>query len=94
MKLKDKATIKTNFPEADFWIIRKGSESDVGKPTKKFSEYHIGIKVTSDDLLPDYLYYAMTYLHNEGYYKPLATGTTNLVNIQVKDVKNIQIGSK
>ncbi len=94
MKLKDVATIKTNFPEADFWIVRKGSESDVGKPTKKFSEYHIGIKVTSDDLLPNYLYYALTYLHNEGYYKPLATGMSSLVNIQVKDVKNIQIGSK
>jgi len=92
MKLKDKATIKTNFPEADFWIVRRGSEHDVGKPTKKFSEYHIGIKVTSDDLLPDYLYYAMTYLHNQGYFKRLATGMSNLVNIQVKDVKDIHIG--
>jgi hypothetical protein len=33
----------------------------------------------------------MTYLYNQGYYKPLATGMS-MVNIQVKDVKNIKMG--
>lgn len=90
--LSEKAEIKTNFPEADFWIIRKGTENKVGSPTKEFSPEHIGIKVTSDDLLPDYLYYAMQYIHSTGYYKPLSVGTLSLKNIKVSDVENIRLG--
>lgn len=90
--LSEKAEIKTNFPEADFWIIRKGSEDKVGSPTKEFSPEHIGIKVISDDLLPDYLFYAMQYTHSAGYYRPLAHGTLKLKNIKVSDVANIRLG--
>jgi hypothetical protein len=90
--LSEKAEIKTNFPEADFWIIRKGTEDKVGSPTKEFSPEHIGIKVISDDLLPDYLYYAMQYIHSTGYYRPLAHGTLKLKNIKVSDVSNIKLG--
>lgn len=92
MTLSEKAEIKTNFPEADFWIIRKGSENKVGSPTKEFSPENIGIKVVSDDLLPDYLYYAMQYIHSTGYYKNLAVGTLSLKNIKVSDVANIRLG--
>lgn len=90
--LSEKAEIKTNFPEADFWIVRKGTENKVGTPTKNFSPEHIGIKVTSDDLLPDYLYYAMQYIHSTGYYRPLSHGTLKLKNIKVSDVANIKLG--
>lgn len=90
--LSEKAEIRTNFPEADFWIIRKGTEDKVGSTTKEFSPEHIGIKVTSDDLLPDYLYYAMQYIHSTGYYKNLAVGTLSLKNIKVSDVANIRLG--
>ena len=92
VKLSEKAEIKTNFPEADFWIIRKGTENKVGSPTKDFSPEHIGIKVVSDDLLPDYLYYAMQYIHSTGYYKPLSVGTLSLKNIKVSDVAGIGLG--
>ena len=37
MKLGYLCEIKTNFPEADFWLIRKGSKKEVGKPTKEYS---------------------------------------------------------
>lgn len=37
INLSELAKIKTNFPEADFWIIRQGSEDKVGSPTRKFS---------------------------------------------------------
>ncbi|WP_435276264.1 hypothetical protein ACMAZF_04455 [Psychrobium sp. nBUS_13] len=36
------AKIKTNFPEADFWLVRKGGEFDVGKPTKTYKPENIG----------------------------------------------------
>ena len=37
MRLKDVCEIKLNFPEADFLLMRKGGEMEVGKPTKEFS---------------------------------------------------------
>ena len=91
-KLSDKATIKTNYPEADFWITRKGSENVIGKPTKEFSPENIGVKVTSEDLLPDYLFYAILHLQMKGYFRQLAHGTLNLKNIKVSDVENIPMG--
>ena len=47
--LKADFVVKTNYPEADFWLQKRGSEQNVGKPMRKFSEvqgkYNIGIKV-------------------------------------------------
>lgn len=85
------AEIKTNFPDADFWLIRKGSEHEVGRPTKEFSPEHIGVKVDRSVLLPDYAFYAMQHVHSQGYYKPLARGTLRLKNILTDHVKNIRV---
>jgi hypothetical protein len=90
-RLSEKTEIKTNFPEADFWIIRKGSQNSVGRPTKEFNKEHIGIKVISDDLLPQYLFYKMEYVYSLGYYQNLAHGTTELKNISISDISNIII---
>tara|TARA_R110001599_G_scaffold100770_1_gene258085 strand:+ start:308 stop:589 length:282 start_codon:yes stop_codon:yes gene_type:complete len=93
MKLVELTTIKTNFENADFWLVRRGSIESVGTPVKSFSQYHIGIKVVRTDiLLPNYLYYAMKHVHTTGYWKPLANGTLKLVHITTTDVKNITIG--
>lgn len=92
INLSELAKIKTNFPEADFWIIRQGSEDKVGSPTRKFSPEYIGIKVTSGLLLPNYLYYAIEYLHSSGYFKSLHSGTLMKKHIKVSDVKNIRLG--
>lgn len=91
-KLSDHATIKTNFPEADFWIIRKGAEDKVGTPTKEFSPENIGIKVTSEFILPSYLFYAIQHLQMKGYFRQLAHGTLSLKNIKVSDVGDIPLG--
>lgn len=92
MRLKNIAEIKTNFPEADFWLLRRGDENTIGKPTKNFSEYHIGIKVNRDVIVPDYLYYAIIHLHQNGFFKQFASGVTKLQHLQIHDVKNIKIG--
>lgn len=90
MKLSDLATIRTNFPEADFWLVRRGSLKTCGQPVRQFSPEHIGVKVTRTDiLLPDYLYYCMAHIHSNGVWEQLATGTLNLVNIRVSDVRDI-----
>jgi pyrimidine deaminase RibD-like protein len=91
-KLGDLCTIKTNFPDADFWLVRRSDRTNVGTPTKEFSPYHIGIKVTAtEQLIPQYLYYMMMHLHNQGYWQTRSIGTTALLNIRTEDVKNIQL---
>jgi hypothetical protein len=93
MRLKDVCDIKVDFPEADFWLVRKGSEKTVGTPTKNFSPEHIGIKVTRTDLLvPDYLFYVFMYLQQQGLFAQVSHGTLNLKNIRVSDITDIKIG--
>ncbi len=90
MQLQDLACIRTNFADADFWLVRRGSVATVGQPTKTFSPYHIGIKVKQTDLLlPDYLYYVFVHLHQSGQWQPFAKGSLNLVHICITDVKQI-----
>jgi hypothetical protein len=93
MKLKHLCEIKTNFPEADFWLVRKGDEKEVGRPTKEFSPENIGIKVIETDVLyPQYLYYALMNLHSQGKFEEISHGTLRLKNIRVDDIKNISFG--
>lgn len=92
MRLSDVATIKTNFPEAHFWIVRRGSVDGCGEPSRAFSPEHIGVRVDRLDLLlPDYLFYALVHVHQVGYWKRIATGTLALVNIRVSDVRRIEL---
>jgi hypothetical protein len=95
MRLKDVAKVAVNMEDADFWIIRRGSIENVGKPVKTFDQERIGVKVERTDIvLPDFLFYAIEYIWMRGSFKSLSTGTTNLVNIRVEDIKNIQFGGR
>lgn len=86
-------TAKVNFPEADFWIVRKGTEEKVGMPVKEFNPEHIGIKVTAlDKLNSKYLYYVMLNIFNTKYFRDKAVGTLRLKNIRISDILNIPIG--
>ncbi|WP_458259555.1 hypothetical protein [Enterobacter cloacae] len=38
MKISDVATVKTDFPDADFWIVRRGSLNSVGEPSYTFAK--------------------------------------------------------
>lgn len=95
MKLSDVATIKTNFPDADFWLVRRGSLKTCGEPTRTFNPEHIGIKVVRTDiLLADYLYYCLMNLHQNKVWEVRATGSLALVNIRVSDVKEIVLNRR
>lgn len=95
MRLSDVATIKTNFPDANFWLVRRGSAKRCGEPTRVFNPEHIGIRITRVDLLlPDYLYYALLHIHQTGQWEQLATGTLDLVNIRVSDVRSIELSPR
>ena len=92
MKLKHIVDFSVNNPDAYFWIIRKGGETTVGKPTREFSPEHIGITVTRPDLvLADYLYYVFEYLASQGKIAELSHGTTNLRNVRISDLENISV---
>lgn len=94
-RLKDVAEVKPNFPEADYWIKRKGDINTVGAVTKEYSPEHIGIKITRPDvLLPQYHYYMMQHLHNKGFWKNKAIGALKLVHIRTEDVKNLRFGQE
>ena len=95
MRLSEVATIRTNFPEALFWLVRRGSAVRCGEPTRVFSPEHIGIRVERIDLLlPDYLFYALVALHQSGNWQRVATGTLSLVNIRVSDVRRIELSPR
>lgn len=95
MKLSDVATIKTNFPDADFWLVRRGSLKTCGEPTKIFNPEHIGVKVVRTDiLLSDYLYYCLMNLHRSKVWEARVTGSLSLVNIRVSDVKDIVLNRR
>lgn len=91
--LDDLCEIKTNFPEADFWLVRKGTDETVGTPVKEYSPEHIGIKVVKTDiLLPQYLFYVMKNIHNQRYWVSRTVGTLRLVHIRTADVANLRVG--
>ena len=39
MRLSDVATIRTNFPEAHFWLVRRGSAERCGEPVREFATF-------------------------------------------------------
>lgn len=90
LRLADICEVKTKFPDADFWIVRKGTKDAVGKPTREFSPEAIGVKVKATEVIdPGYLYYWFQYLHHQGIFARIAHGTTRLQNIQTSDIRNI-----
>lgn len=92
-RLKDLCQISTDFPDAHFWITRRGSEDSVGSVTKEYNKESFGIGVTRPDIvLPDYLYYALMNLHMGGYWKGKTQGVLQLVHIRKEDVENIRLG--
>lgn len=92
--LGDLCKIKINFPDADFWIQRNGSEDTIGSIVNEFNPDNIGIKVVDIDKLdPGYLKYALIYLKNAGYFKNQATGMLKLKHIRVDSISQIPIGN-
>lgn len=93
MELKDIATIKIGLTQADFWIIRRGDIKQVGKPSRNFNPESIGIKVEKNEIVnPDFLFYALLNLYNQGFWQSKACGSLSLVNIKIEDVKKIRLG--
>lgn len=94
MTLGNICDLKTNFPEADFWIQRRGDKSSVGKPLKEYYEENIGIRVKDeyrDKVDPTYLYYYFMFLHQKGVFGPISHGSLKLQNIRLSDIKSIPV---
>jgi hypothetical protein len=99
MRLADLCDIGFNMPQADFYIYARGTEKSLGMPTTdpNDSKYKIGIKVkeeAKDKLEPRYLFYVFMNLNNSQYWQTngLVYGSTNLMNLRIEDIKNLQIG--
>lgn len=90
LSLGELCRIGTNQTDSDFWIVRRGTAKNLGRPQREFAPEHIGIKVLATDKInPDYLYYMMLYVYNQGYWQNRSHGTLALQHIRVKDVKDI-----
>jgi hypothetical protein len=93
MKLGDLCEVKINFPDADFWIQRRGTPENVGRVKTEFNKEDIGIKVKDPTvLLPRFLQYAMMNIYNKGYYRDKMQGMTALQHIRSSDIKEIPVG--
>ena len=91
-KLGDLVMVKKGMQDADFWIEYRGSENTVGTPSKEYGPYKLGIKVVkTGELDPKYLYYVFQHLHMQGAFRKMAHGTTNLVNLRIRDITDIPI---
>ena len=91
--------IKYNMPEADLYIYPRGSEKNLGMPSKDSdnTDKKIGITVkdVAKELLdPGYLYYLFMHLHNTQFWQSngLIYGSLQLKNLRVEDIKNLSIG--
>lgn len=94
MNLGDLISVKTNNPDADFWVVRRGTPDAVGRPSRTFSEHAFGITVTARDRLdPNYLFYMFEHLSNTGLFSSNARGTTRLVSIRTQDITGIPISA-
>jgi hypothetical protein len=94
MKLGDLLDFKIGNEDADFWIAPFGNEKTVGKPSKKFDENYIGVKVKDYSVLdPGYAYYVFEYLSSSGLLAQLSDRTnTGVMRVRISDIKEIPIG--
>ena len=92
MRIKDICEIHSNFPDADFWLVRRGTKEAIGRPTNKFHKESIGIKITATDaVLPDYLFRWFQFIHSRKFFEQHATGALNLVHITSKFVSELPV---
>lgn len=92
-RLKDLVRVRLNDPSADFWLIRKGSDTEVGKPTKEFSPEHLGITVTATNALdPNYLRFVMEHIWSQKHWVNIARGALRLKSIRKEDIENLRVG--
>ena len=91
--LGDLVDVHTDPDEnAAFYMVRRGSPDKVGMPTREHSPHHYGVYVKRPDVIdPNYLYYMMQHLHNQGAFKQVATGSTGLVNIRKEHITGIPL---
>ncbi len=99
MRLGDLCDIRYNMQDADFYIYARGSEKNLGMPSKdtENTEKKIGIKVKEDAkeiIDPGYLYYLFMHLHNTQFWQTngLTYGSLQLKNLRVEDIKSLSIG--
>lgn len=92
MRLEDVAEVRTQFPKADFWLQRKGSDLKVGQPVQDYNRENIGIRVERRDLFePKFLFYWLEHLWNQGYWGSIASGALKLKHIRVADVQKLRL---
>jgi hypothetical protein len=95
MTLGDLIDMKVGMEGADFWMVRRGTPDEVGRPVREWGPERVGVKVVRTDiLLPSYLFYVLEHIHGSGYFRGLARGSTRLVGIRLSDIAEIKVGAR
>ena len=87
-KLGDLIELRLRDEGADFWITRRSSRENVGKPTRDYNPESFGVRIKEDakNILDSrYLYYVMEHLWTQGVWKAIAEGTV-IPSIRKQDI--------
>ena len=100
--LKSDFTVKTNFPDADFWLQKRGSDKTVGMPKERYDEdatrpntaskYDIGIKINNSEIDKEHVLEFFWDTYNRRHWEVHSYGSLNLQHIRIDDVKKILEG--
>jgi hypothetical protein len=96
----DNFHVRTNMPDADFWLQHKGSEKSVGTLKVRYddknrdkletaSKYDWGVKILNPKIDKEHLMNWVADQHNKGEFRIRSKGTLTLVHINIRDVKEV-----
>lgn len=80
--------VRNNFPEADFWMVNKGSAETLGTITKEFEPHLTGIKCPPM-IVPQFGYYLCEYIKQQGVWAAHAKGSINLKHLRITDIREV-----
>ncbi len=90
MILSDIAEIRTNFPEANFWLVNYTNTNQVGKPTGDFQKEFIGIKAYDFDFTY-HLYHMLMSFFKTGQFQNISRGIPGYVSLCLHSVQNLGV---
>ena len=81
--------IKNKFEDADFWLINRANNDELGLPIKEYRDCLTGIKCNQKLILPTYAYYLFLHLYQQGIWKQYGISTINFQHLRITDIRKV-----
>lgn len=85
------ANIDLNMPNADFYVVRKGNQFQLGGVTSNFDPAHFGVKITDPRIDPKNVRSALEDIHASGAWQMPGTSPTSVKILKHDHLRNIPI---